>query len=123
MRLLKTLFLVLALVTASNAQQSTEQTQGGSTRAKPNLQSLGSDVAEPEVKPLAIDERPDAQAIAAIAAVKEGNDLWRQGKSELAAASYEKAVKLQPELYAAHFNLGMAKLQLKKFSEAVTAFE
>ena len=123
MRTLKSLFLGLALVTASYAQQTTQLTDDRLTKSKNDLQVPSAELAEPDLKPLAINERPDKRAIEAIVAVKEGNNLWRRGSFELAAASFKDAVSLNPELYAAQLNLGIARLQARRFSEAVTAFE
>lgn len=124
MRILKPLFLVPVLVTASYAQQTqTNKPLGERLTPASELQITSAEVAEPELEPLAIDERPNKQRIAAIVAVREGNRLWRSGKTELAAACYRDAITLQPELYAAHLNLGIARLQGRRLSDAVTAFQ
>jgi tetratricopeptide (TPR) repeat protein len=120
MRSLSTLLLVLLFVTASYAQQKNH-------RLTPDRNTLrgvqDTEVIEPELKLLAIDERPDKNMITAIVAVKEGNNLWRQGKFKLSITSYLLATELHPDLYATHYNLGAAKLRINQFAEAATAFQ
>lgn len=119
MRIVGSLLLGFALVTAAYAQQAADQLSA--IRNFQNVQDT--DIVEPELKPLAIDERPDETRMAAIRAVKAGNNLWRLGKLEQSAAKYQQAAELQPSLYAAQLNLAEVKLQLRQFSDAVATFE
>jgi tetratricopeptide (TPR) repeat protein len=50
---------------------------------------------------------PPGTASAVTAAVEEGNRLYRQRKWEAARAQYEAAIKAQPGLAEAHYNLAL----------------
>ena len=120
MRRLNTFLLVLVFVPASYAQETDQRL----TSAKDSFSGVqDTEVIEPESKPLAIDERPDQRSIAAVMAVKEGNRLWRKEKFRHAATSYQQAIDLDAELYAAQYNLGAAHLRLQQYSDAVDAFK
>jgi tetratricopeptide (TPR) repeat protein len=119
MLFVKSLFLVFAITVAGYAQTLNRP---GKFHAESNqLQQL--QLAEPQLKPLAINARPDKKTIAAIVAVKDGTSLWREGKIEQATAYYQAAVDLQPDLYAAQFNLGVAYLHKREFGAAILAFK
>ena len=49
--------------------------------------------------------------------------LWNQGKGAEAQAQFEKAIKLDPKMADAHFQLGMALVNQGKMKEAKAPFE
>jgi tetratricopeptide (TPR) repeat protein len=52
-------------------------------------------------------QAPAGTAPSVVAAVEEGNRLYRQRKWEAARAQYEAAIKAQPTLAEAHYNLAL----------------
>ncbi len=50
---------------------------------------------------------PSGTPAAAVAAVEEGNKLFAQGQWAQAQAQYEAAIKVQPELAEAHYDLAL----------------
>jgi len=70
-----------------------------------------------ESKPKAEPERtlrpPAGSAPAAVTATEEGNRLFAAKQWESAKAQYETAIKAQPSLAEAHYNLALALEMLK----------
>lgn len=63
---------------------------------------------------------PSGTPAAAVTAVEEGNKLFAQGQWEQAKAQYEAAIKVQPDLAEAHYDLALTleRLGNKKDSTA-----
>jgi Flp pilus assembly protein TadD len=53
----------------------------------------------------------------------QGVIFWNAGKYAEAKAQFEKAISLKPDMADAHYQLGMANLNLGQVPDAVTAFE
>lgn len=90
----------------------------------PSIKSGKSDRADrapvelevPVARPVIQADRGGEELLAAIALLKEGN--FRQGEANL-----EEIVKVRPDLAEAHFNLGWARMKLKKCDGALTAWD
>lgn len=74
--------------------------------------------AAPEKKPVLTLSSPAGTAPAAAAAMTEGSKLFAQGQWEAAKAQYEAAIKAQPTLAEAHYNLA---LSLERLGDRTTA--
>lgn len=59
----------------------------------------------------------------ALTELRAGTVSFRQKDYENARTHYEKAVALQPDLAAAHYNLGVVLLDTSKFEDAAKSFE
>jgi tetratricopeptide (TPR) repeat protein len=77
----------------------------------------------------ALEVKLEAAATEAMRTMSESDRLFIQGNKFLAdnklaeaAASYEEAIKLHPDQWAYHFNLGLAYKKLQKSEEARAAF-
>jgi tetratricopeptide (TPR) repeat protein len=57
------------------------------------------------------------------AVYNQGVILWNAGKYAEAKAQFEKAISLNPNMADAHYQLGMANLNLGQIPDAVKAFE
>ena len=79
-------------------------------------------------------ENPEAKADEDVANQEAGTTVRNEGeaynalgvlrrKGDKARQSYKKALNLNPELYAAQYNLGVLELQEHGYSDAVTALE
>lgn len=55
--------------------------------------------------------------------LRVGQDLMRSEQYEEAAGEFRKAVELDPLLVLAHFNLGQSYMALKRYPDAVTAYQ
>lgn len=53
---------------------------------------------------------------------KRGNALMREGKTREAIEAYRVAIKADPELAKAHYNLGVALGKSRHFDEAANRF-
>lgn len=53
---------------------------------------------------------------------KRGEDRLKDEKFEEAAVEFQKAVAIYPQFVLAHYGLGQARMALKQYPEAVTAF-
>lgn len=78
-------------------------------------------------------EKKDAKAVltlkapagtqaAAVTAVEEGNRLFALGQWEQAKAQYEAAIKVQPELAEAHYDLGLTLDRLGNKKDATAHY-
>jgi tetratricopeptide (TPR) repeat protein len=67
------------------------------------------------------DRNSDPTLFDAFDALREGNNFWRAGKPEQSVVSCQKAVNLDPMLYAAQFNLGFALLRAEEYQSAELA--
>ena len=84
-------------------------------------------IAQPPLSAGAPGEQPDfslqhAARIAATAALGEGAALVAQGRWEDARRAFERAVSWNPDLAAAHFNLGVTLGVLGRSDEALGAY-
>jgi Flp pilus assembly protein TadD len=73
---------------------------------------------QPGVQPAA----PQAN-LSSADAMKQGNDLYSQGKFDAAAQMYSQAVKADPANVSARVNLGNAYFALDRLDEAAVAFK
>lgn len=55
--------------------------------------------------------------------LRDGQDLMRSEEYEEAAGEFRKAVELDPLLMLAHYNLGQSYMALKRYPEAVKAYQ
>jgi tetratricopeptide (TPR) repeat protein/S1-C subfamily serine protease len=55
--------------------------------------------------------------------LERGNQLWRLRRFEEAVKAFDKAIKLEPSLYLAHYGLGLTLNSWGKDQEAVAALE
>jgi tetratricopeptide (TPR) repeat protein len=111
MRILRSLLITFAVVSLSNAQDSLEKLfPHDLVTCEPN----GGDIARAK--------GGNQTSLAAIEAVKQGFNFWRSGEFKQSGASYQRAVDLDPSLYAAQFNLGLTQLQSTEYTHAVLAF-
>lgn len=69
--------------------------------------------AKPKAEPERTLRPPAGTAPAAVAAMEEGNRLFAAHQWEPAKAQYETAIKTQPSLAEAHYNLALALDMLK----------
>lgn len=119
MRVLRSLLIGLIVVSCSSAQEVGD-------RSVP--QDVGvnevevADISEPNSAEIERASHGDQKWLAALQAVKEGNDLWRAGEVEQSSASYQRAINLDPSLYSAQFNLGLTFFHSKQYPRAVLAF-
>lgn len=65
---------------------------------------------------------PTPESIQAQARLKEGQRLMASEKFEQAAQAFQEAIRLVPPLVMAHYGLGQARMALKEYPAAVTAF-
>ncbi len=82
--------------------------------------------AGPEKKParaVLTLKAPSGTPAAAVTAVEEGNKLFAQGQWEQAKAQYEAAIKVQPELAEAHYDLALTLERLDKKKEATAHYK
>jgi tetratricopeptide (TPR) repeat protein len=119
MRVLISLLIALVVVSFSSAQESSErlvpQQLAGS-------ESDGAKISEPTAGEIAKAGEGDQRSLAALEALQEGNELWRSGDIEQSSLRYQRAINLDPSLYSAQFNLGLAFLRTKEYRRAVGAF-
>ncbi|MEB3827140.1 tetratricopeptide repeat protein [Phormidium sp. CCY1219] len=54
--------------------------------------------------------------------VKQGNELFREGKYEESIEIYEKATEINPECYEAFLGQGVAFTKLDRYDEAIAAY-
>lgn len=54
--------------------------------------------------------------------VKQGNELFREGKYENAVEMYDKATEINPECYEAFLGQGVAYTRLQSYDEAIAAY-
>ena len=54
--------------------------------------------------------------------VKQGNELFREGKYENAVEMYDKATEINPECYEAFLGQGVAYTRLERYDEAIAAY-
>ncbi len=54
--------------------------------------------------------------------VKQGNELFREGRYEDAAQMYEKATELNPDCYEAFLGQGVAFTRLQRYDDAISAY-
>jgi Tfp pilus assembly protein PilF len=66
---------------------------------------------------------PSGTSAAAVRAVEEGNKLFAQGQWEQAKAQYEAAIKVQPELAEAHYDLALTLERLGNKKEATAHYK
>ena len=88
MRILRSLLITLIVVSFSNAQESGD-------RSLPQEMGEGEietgDISEPNASEIEKASSGDQRSLAALEAVKEGNDLWRSGEVEESSRSYQRA--------------------------------
>lgn len=68
-------------------------------------------------------QAPSGAPAAAVTAVEEGNKLFAQGQWEPAKAQYEAAIKVQPELAEAHYDLALTLDRLGNKKEATAHYK
>ncbi|MBM4134702.1 MAG: tetratricopeptide repeat protein [Nitrospira sp.] len=66
---------------------------------------------------------PSGTPAAAVMAVEEGNKLFAQGQWEQAKAQYEAAIKVQPDLAEAHYDLALTLERLGNKKEATAHYK
>lgn len=76
-----------------------------------------------EAKAVLTLKAPAGTPAAAVAAVEEGNRLFALGQWEQAKAQYEAAVKVQPELAEAHYDLGLTLERLGNKKESTVHYK
>ncbi len=54
--------------------------------------------------------------------VKQGNELFREGRYENAVEMYDKATEINPECYEAFLGQGVAYTRLERYDEAIAAY-
>jgi tetratricopeptide (TPR) repeat protein len=54
--------------------------------------------------------------------VKQGNELFREGRYENAVEMYDKATEINPECYEAFLGQGVAFTRLQRYDEAIAAY-
>jgi Ca-activated chloride channel homolog len=55
--------------------------------------------------------------------VNHGNEFYRQGAYDIAAAYYRRAIEKDPDNHVAHYNLANALYRHKKFQGAIDAYK
>lgn len=119
MRVLRLLLIALIVVDSSYAQESSD-------RSVPQEMGAGGieapDITEPDADEIERANDGDQESLAALKAVREGNDFWRSGEIERSSASYQRAINLDPSFYSAQFNFGLTLLHSKQYGRAVLAF-
>ena len=76
-----------------------------------------------EAKAVLTLKAPSGTPAAAVTAVEEGNKLFAQGQWEQAKARYEAAIKVQPELAEAHYDLALTLERLGNKKEATAHYK
>jgi len=72
---------------------------------------------------LAADQRRDLQRADAQQEYRKGESYMREEHFDQAAAAFKRAVALDPEFVLAWFSLGQCQMALKRYPEAVVAYE
>ena len=118
MPILRLLLITLIVVSVSYAQES------GDRSVPPEVGEAeieAGKISEPSAGEIAASNG-DQRLLAALKAVKEGNEFWRSGEMERSTVSYQRAINLDPTLYSARFNLGLTLLHSKDYRRAVFVF-
>ncbi len=74
--------------------------------------------SQPDVIPQKTLSPPSGTHPSALSLIQTGNDRFAEGRWGAAKVLYEEAVKVQPELAEAHYNLALALEELGDSSEA-----
>jgi Flp pilus assembly protein TadD len=73
--------------------------------------------------PAAVSNDPGANRGRARELLQQGKELYRNDQDEAAVASFQEALKLDPDLAEAHFRLGLGYEALGKREEAESAYK
>lgn len=115
MRVLGSFLLIVLMFSGVLAQEI-------ATRALRQETVEGIDLSEIDpISELETNERDGRILPSAFEALKEGNHLWRAGEMDQSAVSYQRAINLDPTLYAAQFNLGFVLLRTNQYARAELA--
>jgi tetratricopeptide (TPR) repeat protein len=53
---------------------------------------------------------------------ERGNQFYNSGKFSEALTSYSRALEIDPEMAATHYNMGIALRKLGRFEEAIASY-
>ena len=120
MRILRSMLITFIVVSFSNAQETGDRSVPLVVRESES-EIEATNISEPTASEIAASSG-NQRSLAALAAVKEGNDLWRAREIEQSSLSYQRAINLDPSLYSAQFNLGITLLHRKDHQRAAFAF-
>ena len=118
MRILRSFLITFVVVSLSNAQDSGDRSV---SQAIGDSKIEVANITEPTAGEIAASGG-NRRSLAALEAVREGNNFWRSGDVEESGVSYKRAISLDPSLYSAQFNLGLTLLHSKDYQGAAFAF-
>ena len=120
MPFLRSLLVVLLVASFSHAQERGVKSVSQEVLAA-GIEAAA-EIREPDASESARANERGQRSLAALAALGEGNELWRSGEIQQSSVSYQRAVDLDPSFYSAQFNLGLTLLHTEQYDRAVLAF-